>query len=273
MFTEAPRLQHYPQWRRSVALALMAVLLTLLPAAAEAQTPFSPDRPGLGNGASVVPVGHVMVELGLPALEQEEFGASARGWSASFPALVRVGITPRVELRLGGPMYHVLRIDDAPELDAEGFGDIEVGAKIALPIDEPFFVTDVALLPAISLPIGDDAFSADGVGASLSAAGNWLGWWAIGFGTTSGIALLPDGDDYDVGGQFAVSASHGPAPWLSLFVEAAYYPVIDAANEVYAGAGFTVTPLPNVQLDAYVDAGLNDVSTDYLYGAGLAFQL
>lgn len=266
------RLQLYPQCSFLLLALLLLALAAIQAPEAQAQTPFSPDRPGLGTGAAIVPRGHVMIELGLPALEQTQH-AAGDALSTSMPTLVRIGLTRQVELRVGGSPYNNLRFDDDRQPDATGLGDVEVGAKIALPVGQPFFVTDVALMPSLTLPVGKAPFGGDRVGASLSALGNWLGWWAIGFGTTSGVALIPVGDEYRLGGQFAISASHAPTPWLSLFVEAAYYPVNDLDDTAYAGAGFTVTPLPNVQLDAYIDSGLNDASTDFLYGAGLAFQL
>ena len=56
-------------FRLPVLLVALAALALVSGSAAQAQTPFSPDRPGLGTGASVVSPGHVMIEFGLPALE------------------------------------------------------------------------------------------------------------------------------------------------------------------------------------------------------------
>jgi len=149
-----------------VLLPLGSVLPLLLPSGCAASArheqstaphgPISTDRPGFLFSSSLVPEGALQVEAGTPlvALDEE---AGQETSLVSIPVQLRYGLSPSVELRLGSPVYDWLRTD--PGSDEDGFGDVEVGAKVPLPL--PLGQDAAALVVGVLLPVGDDAFQVD----------------------------------------------------------------------------------------------------------------
>ena len=94
-----------------------------------AQEAISTDRPGFLFSPSLVPPGRLQVEAGLPlAFLDDEDGVESELYS--LPVQLRYGLGPELELRLGGPLYNWLRVDDAS--DEQGFGDLEVGLGLGV---------------------------------------------------------------------------------------------------------------------------------------------
>ena len=111
--------------------------------------PIVTDRPDFTESSSVVPAGTLQIESGLT------FQRFPGGSVLSGPELLmRKSVGSKSEVRLGLPDYSLLRANGAR---AAGWSDIYLGAKFQI---GPLANGDgLALIPAISVPSGNDDFS------------------------------------------------------------------------------------------------------------------
>lgn len=132
--------------------AILPSLVCLLPLAAFAQPPgdFSADRPGFGESTDTLAPGFLQLEAGFLAAPH----------NISFPLpLLRIGLTPRLELRIEADGFK--RESDASGSTRElhyGGSDISLGAKVRLLREGPRQPA-VSLLASVSLPVGTSYFS------------------------------------------------------------------------------------------------------------------
>jgi hypothetical protein len=89
--------------------------------------PLHAGRPGITESAGVAGPRVIQFEGGL----ELDASPESRAWSETFlsPAVLRVGLTPRFELRLAGDG---LTVDDGPAAHDRGMADLTVGAKYIL---------------------------------------------------------------------------------------------------------------------------------------------
>ena len=253
----------------------MSVLLTLLalgaaPLLAQDTTskPIDTDRPDFTDGTHTLASGRFQLETGYTY--QQARGMDA-GHTHSVPeALIRVGLSSRVELRVG-ENYLVERGDGSSAGSVSGFDDLYLGTKVSL--------TEArGIVPALSFEVKANAPTG---GAAISAH-RWLpggalllGWesdspWSAGvelFATRTaddnaqGIASLSV--------QYQVSSN--VQPYLEVFT---VQPIgtSTAVGAHYANSGVLVLLSNNVQVDARVGIGLNQGSDRYFVGFGFAVR-
>jgi len=239
--------------------ARCAATLALFAAApALADTPAF-DRPGIAFSTTTLPVGGLAWEQGLPDFVHESGGgASTTLYSAG--TNVRIGLTPRVELQVGAALFNWLDGDGGND---SGIGDSSLALKAALPSELKDF--SWAVLGAVSLPTGDDPFTADDPRYDL------------------GVTVSQDLDG-DLSAAFYVNASHldGDTTWsvspslgwavndrLGAYVEAGA-DFGAGARDRLAGGGLTWMLSPTVQLDLSAVFGLNDETPDMAGGFGVS---
>lgn len=241
----------------------LAALALLLSAAASAQ-PLVTDRPDLTESAVTIAPGRVQIEAG--AIYED----AGSGFSAfAVPtALVRVGVLPFLEVRLGAPDF--LRVE-TPLGSDEGIGDPSIGAKLAV---GAVAGVDLALLAETSLPLGDDDLNPDRtVPSVLLIAGTDLGP-AFSLGAQGGITYNEPGLE---GADLSATLVLGYAldDQIGAFTELAVIDRIDedapAALLVHTGA--TLLLSDEAQLDAHVGAGLSDTAPELLVGVGASVRL
>jgi hypothetical protein len=110
------------------------------------------DRPDVTDAATVVPRGSLLVENGVTFTR--DHGQPLLDGTQS---LIRFGVTPRTELRLGVPDY-AAALGSTP--DASGFGDSSVGFKQQL---GPLLgQVELAVIAGVSLPTGARGVSSGG---------------------------------------------------------------------------------------------------------------
>ncbi|HEY0917071.1 MAG TPA: transporter [Solimonas sp.] len=241
---------------RNACFAASLALFAVAPALAD--TPAF-DRPGIAFSTTTLPVGGLAWEQGLPDFVHDSgSGASATLYSAG--TNVRIGLTPQVELQIGAALFNWLDADGGNE---SGIGDTSLALKAALPSDWKDF--SWAVLGAVSLPTGDDPFTADDPQYDL------------------GVTFSQDLDG-DLSAAFYVNASHldGDTTWsispslgvaisdrLGAYVEAGADFGASAQDRV-AGGGLTWMLTPRVQLDESAVCGLNDETPDVAGGFGVS---
>lgn len=177
---------------RRACCALVSTILVLgvlaAPAAhAQPLPPMVTDRPDFTESSEVVVKGGLQFETGL-SLEGEGAGVDRMHTLTVPSSLMRIGIGLRTELRIGADGVLSERLAGAQR---SGFSDLEVGAKVRL-VDEGSAGVDMAVIPAVSLPIGSAGWSSDTFDPSVKLT--WARTLGAGFGLAGNlnVAVLSD---------------------------------------------------------------------------------
>ncbi|MEL6615635.1 MAG: transporter [Bacteroidota bacterium] len=243
-----------------------AVLAFLATSAAVGAQPLTTDRPDFTESPLAVAPGRVQVEVGTTF---EDFGDGFTQFIAP-ETLVRIGVLPFAEVRLGAPNY-VVRDRGLPDEAGllRGTDDPAIGLKLELP--SPAGI-DLAFLPSTTIPLKDDdpeVFGAERLQPSFLLIAGTDVTPTISIGTQGGIAYLEPGlDGAELAGTFVVGVSL--TEQASVFAEVAATDIIDldAPAAVLLHTGATLLLSDDLQLDAHVGAGLSDTAPDYLVGVG-----
>lgn len=250
---------------------LAAPLFALgLGASAHAQDTISTDRPGIMISPVVVPEGRLQVEAGLLNLTLTRGnGSDTELWNT--PVLLRYGLAPKVELRLFGTPWNRLH-DDVGGADAEGPGDVEIGAKIAL--GDGGSGPKTAVIFGARLPVGEDEFTSHRPGYDVNFAATWdLGDDAFLCGL-AGVTRTPVGDENATTGTLGLLVGRSFTSRLGGYVETGWFPDIDdAVDTAVVGTGVTFLVDADLQLDAFGDFGLNSDTPDAAIGFGFSWRL
>ncbi len=257
------------RWTTVPGLMVAALVVGAGPLAA--QEPIATDRPGLGFGTSVVPRGHLQLELGLPAVELTREGTADR-WLVNFPGLLRFGLTDHLEVRLGSPGLNLARVESgAVHETTVGFGPIEIGAKLGFA--KGATGPELALIPSVILPAGDREFAGERASFTLNGVAAWMLPAELGLTTVAGLAVDPDGDSgHATSGAMVGVLDRSLNERVSGYLEAGWYPTRRTRGPVLAGVGAAVLLGRTVQVDAFVNRGLNDAAPDWIFGAGAAVR-
>lgn len=271
-----------------LALALLA--LTATTASAEVDPPIATDRPGNGNAATVVPHLRFQAETSWSFAEIDDDFLSLMSW----PTLFRFGLVDVAEIRLGTAVVGTAFVGSpAPPGSpprGESSTDTLVGAKVQLLANEGFR-PDLAVMLDVFLPTGEGAFTQDVVVPELRVASAWS--LPAGFGLLLNAGVdLPQGqrpiiDEQGVTtedqrfGQLIYVANLGYAfPFLeqrlSVFVESFGRVVFDRElgsniHQFDTGAAFRITD--DVQVDSFLQVGLNDAAPNYQLSIGVSFRI
>ncbi|HKX45166.1 MAG TPA: transporter [Planctomycetota bacterium] len=231
--------------------------------------PIATDRPGFLFSSTLVPDGRLQVEAGSPLLAFDEPPGDSLSL-VTLPLQLRYGLLPGLELRAGGPAYNWLDTDSAPS--ESGAGDAEVGVKV--PLGLPLGQDSAALLFGLRLPTGADAFQVDDPAPNVNAVSSWAIDERTSLTGLAGLAYTPvDGGEDPLTAALAGLASRALGAGFTGCVELAWFPAWRGADTAYAGLLLTKLLGDDVQLDASVDRGLTDDSSDWLVGIGFAVRM
>jgi hypothetical protein len=160
--------------------------------------PIAADRPGAANPTSVVGAGVVQLETALESIRQGAWGEPRDGL-LDFPTTLRVGVSGALEARLESPLLSRLSPGgrDAP---VSGFSDVSLEVKWRVRRAGRGAAPALALLPALGIPTGSDAFTAHDYQLGLTG----LGDWTLGESGSLGLNLVLSGP---------VGAAGADAPW------------------------------------------------------------
>ena len=220
------------------------------------------DRPGIGFSTSTVGKGVFVWEQGLPDGSRDRSdGVTTTTWTAD--TLLRVGFTQTLELQLGAASWGGLRVRGGGLRQSEaGGGDGSVALKWAPLLSSDRYALAFkggATLPWGRAPLGDGGSDFD-LGVTVA--------WELP-GDTS-LALYADRQWGDSGEGWLFSPSYGfnLGDDVSAYVEGGYG--TGAQYMRAAGAGVTWMAMPRLQLDASFLRGLDEETTDWQGGVGLA---
>ena len=232
--------------------------------------PLVTDRPDFTEASSTV--GRKVTQLEIGYTYTKNNGDVADEKSHSYPeVLIRHGILADwLELRFA---WNYSDLEMGP-VQTSGAEDLYLGLKIALtPQDQ--FLPEMAIIPQMTVPSGDDALSS---GETLPGL-NWIyGWELNDYLSTAGSTQFNravDGGavhtEWAQSWTIATSLTEkigGYAEWFGIFPDDA----LTAQTEHYFNGGFTYLVNNDLQWDIRAGVGLNDNSDDYFIGTGLSMR-
>lgn len=232
-----------------------SALLFIPVIAAQAQTTFAPDRPGLGDGSYVLHPQVLYLELGIEydhasVIDQFNFGQ----------IMLRYGLVQNVELRVSLNSYVV---EDGPVSNESGFTDPGLGLKFNL-FNDPESPLVLSGLVSVSIPAGYSPFTDDNwvPSAALLADYQISNYWSI--NSNLGYSLNPGVFMFTLTPGFAIGESN----YAGYFGYAAFLSSVD--DQQFIEGGITRLVGEYIQLD--INGGVDVPSGDFFVGAGFAHQ-
>lgn len=256
---------------------MLAAALLAAGAWAQEGRDFCPERPGLDTPACTVEPGRVSVETSFADWTVDRQGPSRTDTLLVADTSVRIGVSDRLEARLGWtPFGHVRERDrTAGTVDrADRVGDVTLGFKANLshPDGEG---TALALLPYVSLPVGRTPVGAGDWGAGLLAP------MSFDLGADLRLDATPEIDaavDDDGRGRHLAYGAAAGVEWsvsdaITLVGEAQLIrdrEPGDHHDEALGSVAVAWRLRPDLQVDAQAVAGLNRDSPDLQLVTGFA---
>lgn len=230
---------------------------------------FSFDRPGLGLGTAITPVGQVAWEQSLPAVKYSENtanGQKVKQVQVQGDMLLRTGLAEGLELRLGwdGPMWQKTKVGSR-SVETEGLGDVSVGLKKAIDLDDDQL--SLAVVAEAIIATGNDAFTNQDDIYRLSSV------VAYQYEPQLQTSLTMQYEIQD--GEWRATAipaiSYHIAGAWSGFSELYYSKAESLEHEYGLVTGVAYQLNPRTQLDASVGVDLDGKNKSYQGGLGVAF--
>ena len=256
-------------------LAAMAAMAQIASAQEGMPPAISTDRPGQSTPPSILMPGYAQIEAGAQmagTAAGEESGATGMKIYSIPSALVRIGLLPTMELRLGAEYRSVRTTQETSGLDATvgGIASLSIGTKIGI-TPENGSLPETAFLLILGLPYGDESFRPASVApAFLLAMRSSLGG---SLDLYYNLGASWDGSNGAGTGLYTLALSASLADDLSGFAEL-YGSLASGALPAHAAdAGLAYVIAPNLQIDLYGGAGITAMAPDYFINAGVSLRL
>jgi hypothetical protein len=229
---------------------------------------FSFDRPGVGMGTGITPVGHLAWEQSLPSVSYQEGtvdGEKDKTLTLNGDMLLRTGLAEGLELQLGwqGPVWQQYKRAGAKK-ESNGLGDVSIGLKKSIDLKDDRL--SMALLAEAIIATGNEEFSARDDIYSLSSAVAYEFSDLIGTSITMryeaqnsnwAVTAIPT-IDYKIAGK------------LSGYSEFVYRKAESQDYEYGLGTGLVYALNNRTQLDASIGVDLNGDQKSYNGGFGVS---
>lgn len=262
----------------ALALAASSALLALAgsPAAAQ-QRDLCPERPGLDTPACIVDRGHVLVETGIVDWTLDRQPDDRSDTILVGDTLVRVGVTDRVEVRVGWTPYGHQRTRDRASGAIDRFdqsGDVALGMKASLLSPDGRGLA-MAALPFVTLPVGGSRIGDGAVGAGFLLPVTYVLSEAVQLDTTPEIDARPNGERSGRHLQYSTAggATFALSDTMSLAAEGQVIRDDDPdgrTTQALAALSLAWQPKDDWQLDVSGIAGLNRDAPDLELAAGIS---
>ena len=229
---------------------------------------FSFDRPGVGMGTGITPVGHLAWEQSLPSVSYQEGtvdGEKDKTLTLNGDMLLRTGLAEGLELQLGwqGPVWQQYKRAGVKK-ESNGLGDVSIGLKKSIDLKDDRL--SMALLAEAIIATGNEEFSARDDIYSLSSAVAYEFSDLIGTSITMryeaqnsnwAVTAIPT-IDYKIAGK------------LSGYSEFVYRKAESQDYEYGLGTGLVYALNNRTQLDASIGVDLNGDQKSYNGGFGVS---
>jgi hypothetical protein len=256
--------------RSLVAAGAVAFLAASVATAAESER-IQTDRPSFSNSTSTVQPGAVQIETGVD-YSRTSTGGSPAERQLTLDVTVRAGLTERLELRLESDALVVTR---GPE-DDTGIGDLFLEAKYRFfDAREACWWPSLGVLPFVKLPIAHAPHGTNVPDFGLIGLASFTLPWRLSLDANFGVggtAQRPSG--YIAQGLVSAALGRDLGERWSTYVEVFYLSAAQRGGraQVNFDAGVQFFPLPQLALDAAVQASLAGSAPDYLLRAGLSVR-
>lgn len=226
------------------------------------------DRPGNGNAASTVPRHRLQLETSVSYLRHD---AGVTVQQFTLPTLLRFGVTPKLEARLGSSLIGYDATDGSDE--GASLTDTSIGAKLAL-TDNRGWTPQLGAMVDVFLPTGNGSFTNDTTVPDARVAAAWSLPKSFGLLINGGFDL-PEGADgrvFRLG--YVVNLGYAPPSLagLSVFVELFGRIDFDTEDIAQFDAGAAYILGPNLQIDFFLQYGLTNAAPDLQLAAGLSLR-
>jgi hypothetical protein len=230
------------------------------------------DRPDITESSSVVGAGLWQLETGVLFQSDRTDPVTAHDTSAP-NVLMRIGLSSRLELRIGGEGFLAESLSTPGSGMATGASDLELGLKYKF-VDQSRAGVDFSVIPIISIPTGSDAFTTGGYDPTVKFV--LQRDLPRGFGIGGNVIVASITEDNHRFTQTSVSASLGHdlgAGWAGFWeLYGASALSRDGGRAWLFDTGVTHTFGKNVQIDVSVGRGLTTDAPDWFLGAGFAIR-
>ena len=252
---------------RWAALVVGLTVMTACATATASREPLVSDRPDFTESAETIRPGALQLEGGHTFERIEAAKVSTTG-----EILLRVGITPRAELRIEPGSYAKAT---SPNGTMSGREDGALGVKVRLHVpaaEGPSILPSVSVVLLSTVPSGSRVFRQNRLQPELKLASQWTVSDRVGLATNLNVARLRDenGRYTEFGGSLSagIALTERVGAYAEVF---GFAPQLDGVGRThYANTGLTFSVTPNVQLDVRGGVGLNGAAPDYFVGAGFA---
>ncbi|MEO1999266.1 MAG: transporter [Planctomycetaceae bacterium] len=235
--------------------------------------PLETDRPDFTEASVTVGRDVAQIEFGYTYTRDQD--SETREQSFGEP-LLRYGILANwLELRMAAFPVRSQTGTGSGTSTESGFEDLYFGMKIGL-TPQAGWLPEMAVMPQINVPSGNDALSSSGIGPGAC----WIyGWelsdeWSTAGQTQWNRAFEDAGDSYlEISQAWVVSRALSDElgaylEWYALWPSGA----LDVRAEHYINGGFTFLCSNDIQLDIRAGTGLTDASDDWFVGTGLSVR-
>jgi hypothetical protein len=252
------------------------LLLWAMPALAQDRD-YCPERPGLNTPPCIVDRGHVSVETSLADWTLDDQVDSRTDTVLIGNTVVRVGVTDRVEARVGWTPFGHERMRDKSDGSIgsrDRAGDVTLGLKAGL-LHPDGQGLSIALLPEVSLPIGRRPVGAGTWAAGLLLPVSWSVTDAVQLEATPEVdaAANESGDGRHLAYSGTAGIGVAIAKPLTLTAELQVQRDEDpdqGTTPVLAALSLGWKAQKNLQFDVFGAAGLNRDAPDVELYAGVA---
>jgi hypothetical protein len=255
------------QVRRLIWLIFPKAALLLLAGqnGSASQVPIVTDRPDFTESSLVVPARSTQIESGFTWTRDSSGDKSLSGPEI----LARIGMSERLELRLGMPNYNWIDSRGLPQ--SRGWDDLYLGVKYQLgPTSDG---TGLALIPAVFVPVGREGIRSEAVSPELKFV------WSRELPADKALSGMIYIAGPEVNGkrvdllQHTISIGLPVAEKLGMFIEH----VLNVSRGAYPSqmlhSGFTYQPRSNTQFDVHFGFGLTPNAPSYFIAGGYSIRL
>jgi hypothetical protein len=180
----------------------------------------NPDRPGIAESSHVVPKGRLQVEAAFQHETRRE--ADVRTRTQFVPALLRIGVLERVELRIEGDTYTREKVSQAGMATerSEGMAPTSLGVKVRLAEGLGSEQASVAAIARFFPRSGSGSFRSAHRTGDLRLAADWELAPRWSFNPNIGVGAYEDDSQrrYTTG-LLAATLSYEPTTALALFID------------------------------------------------------
>jgi hypothetical protein len=231
------------------------------------------DRPGEGTDSPfLVPLGTIQVENGF-FFQFDQTGSDFERQNFSIPTgLVRYGILPNIELRLGyGYVYQNVASDGEQAQEISGFDAISLGAKIFIS-EQKNLLPQMSLITSFTLPsTGHTNFQSNYLAPTIRLlAGHSVTEW---LGITTNFDVNWDDDLTQAIIGYAISFDYSFSNQWGGFTEFYGYLPEKSESEHLFNAGLVYLLNQDFQLDASAGFAFTENAPDFFISAGFAFRV